>query len=144
MPRLSWCWCVFFVCLCITSYHPAFSATSARLECLQTTGSYFSDRINATSESRWVKGSINGRKWSTSDYDWLFQDPECPQDALVNEALVGQNAIGCGKSMLMVGDSTIEHLYKYFQLYMRSSKNQQVSSKTCSRFNHCRDNQVMF
>lgn len=85
----------------------------SRLECLENTGANPIEDEN----SRWIKGEIDPtRIISGEDFEWIYNDPECPLENFDLENFC-INSVGCSNSMLLVGDSTIEYLFRFFTTF---------------------------
>ena len=72
---------------------------TSRIECLQY-------RVGTEqSKTEWIKESIDGRR---SDVEgWLYHSLDCPLHSFSEEKFC-KKAIGCGRSVLLVGDSTLK------------------------------------
>jgi hypothetical protein len=87
---------------------------SSRLECLENTGA------NLLDDEHWTRGEIDPHRHSKSnnpdDFQWTYFDSNCPlADFDLEDFCI--NSVGCGNSMLLVGDSTIEYLVLFFLRY---------------------------
>ena len=103
-----------------------------RLECVLNLGSYGHeedmDRVD-----RWVQHEST--KELKAPERWILNDTACPLHDFDVKSFASKG-IGCGKSMLVVGDSTMEHMFLWFRQFMPVSH---ATTKPCRPAHRCRE-----
>lgn len=98
----------------------------SRLQCLQKP---FGD-----ADGHWVRGRISDPSppSNETDYDWIYEKTKCPLKKF-NLDIFCKSSLGCGKHMLVVGDSTSSSLIDFWTTMLPTN----TKFLICTSDNHC-------
>jgi hypothetical protein len=131
MKQLSFQLLTFFFHL-YNCLDPVRGTSTERFQCLQRPlGPPPGGTIN---QSHWKKGRIRvpSPPISEIDFEWIYDNEDCPLRP-INLTVFCKTSMGCGKHMLIVGDSTSSSLIDFWETMLpHTSKRFE-----CSTPNHC-------
>jgi hypothetical protein len=91
---------VLVVYVCLTCLVYATGADEARLKCLQF------EQGKEVANTPWSRGYVSSDRAHQKEQAWIYNNTKCPLEQFSEEKFCNQ-AMKCGKHLLLVGDSTV-------------------------------------
>jgi hypothetical protein len=103
-----------------------------RLQCLQKP-------LGSKGADHWTKGRIREPSplSNDTDFEWVYQNKQCPLNRF-NLSVFCKSSLGCGKNMLIVGDSTSSSLIDFWAKHLPHRTKHLI----CSTDNHCANRRI--
>jgi hypothetical protein len=114
------------VCLLVSCLASSVVADETRLNCLQF------QQGKELKSTPWTRGYVSSDKTRQKQEAWVYNNTKCPLEQFNEEKFCNQ-AIRCGKHMLLVGDSTVQRLASAVRHVLTTS----VQFGNCPTANFC-------
>jgi len=111
-------------------HHRHQNRTVHRLHCLQKA---IGAPVDGMATGEWVQGHADANDDASAPKQWLYQDFECPLLPFDARTFC-ESAVGCGKKVLIVGDSTVKSASDFYEKFFQTTR---AATPSCPTPNNC-------